>query len=80
MSKNNKSARKQLERICGKGCFFDRAHCEEKIEQMDGIKTYKRFLKEKRYVGKKISHQITFHHLKHRSERRKNNYRKWSKY
>lgn len=68
MSKSNRSARKDLERKYGKGCFFKRAHCEEQIEAIGGIKTFHVFIQEKKYKGKKISHQITYHHLKHRSE------------
>lgn len=75
MSKNkNKQMRRQLERLYGKGCFFERAHIAEKIEQMGGIKTYKKFIQEKRYTGKKIIFQISYHHLKHRSERRLDHY------
>lgn len=69
MSKNkNRQMRKQLERLYGKGCFFERAHIAEKIEAMGGIKTYKTFIQEKRYSGKKIILQISYHHLKHVSE------------
>ena len=68
MSKNNRSAKKELERIYGKGCFFERAHIAEKIEAMGGIRTFKIFVQEKKFKGKPISHQITYHHLKHRSE------------
>ena len=68
MSKNNRSAKKELERIYGKGCFFERAHIAERIEAMGGIRTFKIFVQEKKFKGKPISHQITYHHLKHRSE------------
>lgn len=68
MSKSNRSAKKELERLYGKGCFFNRAHIAEQIEAMGGIKTFKIFVQEKRYKGKAISHQITYHHLKHKSE------------
>lgn len=69
MSKNkNRQMRKQLERLYGKGCFFERAHIAEKIEAMGGIKTYKTFIQEKRYSGKKIILQISYHHLQHVSE------------
>ncbi|MGN1327605.1 MAG: hypothetical protein ACI4VQ_06005 [Clostridia bacterium] len=68
MSKNNRSARKELERIYGKGCFFNKAKVAEQIEAMGGIKTFKVFVQEKRFKGKPISHQITYHHLKHKSE------------
>lgn len=68
MSNKNRSAKKELERIYGKGCFFNRARCAERIEAMGGIKTFKVFIQEKRFKGKPISHQITYHHLKHKSE------------
>lgn len=78
MSNSNRSAKKELERIYGKGCFFHRAHVAERIEEIGGIKTFKVFVKEKRFKGKPISHQITYHHLKHKSEGRKSNHREWS--
>ena len=69
MSKNkNRQIRQQLTRLYGEGCFFERAHIADKIEKMGGIKTYKKFLREKRYTGKKIVNQISMHHLCHRSE------------
>ena len=68
MSNSNRSAKKELERIYGKGCFFNRAKVAEQIEAMGGIKTFKVFVQEKRFKGKPISHQITYHHLKHKSE------------
>ena len=68
MSNSNRSAKKELERIYGKGCFFNRAKVAEQIEAMGGIKTFKVFVKEKKFKGKPISHQITYHHLKHKSE------------
>lgn len=67
-TKKNKKIRKELERIYGKGCFFDRAKVAERIERMGGIKTFKVFVQEKRFKGKPISTQISLHHLKHRSE------------
>ena len=80
MSGGNRSTKRELEKKYGKGCFFARARCAERIEVMGGIRTFKTFIQEKRFKGKKVSHQITFHHLKHRSERWKNHGRKWSKY
>lgn len=67
-NKSNRKIRRNLEKVYGKGCFFARAHCAERIEKMGGIKTFKRFTEEKRFTGKKISHQLSLHHLKHRSE------------
>ena len=68
MSNSNRSAKKELERIYGKGCFFNRAKVAEQIEAIGGIKTFKVFVQEKKFKGKPISHQITYHHLKHKSE------------
>ena len=65
---SNRTAKRELERIFGKGCFFNRARIEDKIELIGGIKTFKTFEKEVRYKGIKISHHITYHHLLHRSE------------
>ena len=68
---DNASKRKQLEKIYGKGCMFKKARVEEQIEKLRTIKTYKTFLKETRYTGKKIQqleNNMTFHHLKHVSE------------
>lgn len=68
MHNKNKKIKNQLIRLYGNGCFFERAHIAEKIEQMGGIKTYKTFLEEKKYTGKKIIYQLSLHHLVHRSE------------
>lgn len=67
-TKGNKSAKNELNRIYGKQCMFSRARIALRIEEMGGIRTYKSFLKEIKLKRKKISHEITFHHLKHRSE------------
>lgn len=67
----NKSVRKQLEQIYEKGCMFEKAHCEEQIEKLKKIKTFKCYLTEKRYTSKQINQlkkQMTLHHLKHKSE------------
>ena len=67
----NKSAKQELERVYGKGCMFKKAHIEEQIEALRTIQTYRRFLYETRYTGRKIhllENNLTYHHLKHRSE------------
>lgn len=77
----NKKARKRLENIYGEGCMFKKAKIENKIKKTGGIKTYKKFIKEKRYTKSKVKEYesiITFHHLKHRSEGRTNDNRKRS--
>lgn len=71
MSSDNSKKRRQLEQIYGKGCMFRKANIEDKIERLQTIKTYKVFLKETKYTGKKISQlerNMTYHHLQHRSE------------
>ena len=73
---SNKNAREQLERQYGKGCMFKKAKIERKIEKKRVIKTYKKFLEEKRYTRKmirKYEKMMTFHHLRHRSEGGKTN-------
>ena len=70
MSDNSK-ARQQLESIYGKGCMFKKARIEDQIEALRTIKTYKTFLRETRYTGKKIrllEKNMTYHHLRHASE------------
>jgi len=69
--KKNKKVRKELERKYGRVCMFKKANIEKKVEATRVIKTYKRFLQEKRYTGKsirKLENRLTLHHLKHRSE------------
>lgn len=69
---SNKNARSILESIYGKGSMFKKAECEKQIEKQKlKIKGYKIFLHEKRYSTKSLktkSKQMTYHHLKHRSE------------
>lgn len=67
----NKTIRKQLEKEYGKGCMFEKAHCEEQIEKLRTIKTFKKYLQEKRYRTnqiKRLRKQMTLHHFIHRSE------------
>lgn len=71
MSNDNRKARLELERQYGKGCMFKAAKVEDQVEKLKTIKTYKTFLIETRYTGKKIrllEKNMTFHHLRHRSE------------
>lgn len=67
----NRVARQRLEAQYGKGCMFYKAGIPEQIEKLRTIKTYKTFLKETRYTGKKIrllEANMTYHHLRHVSE------------
>lgn len=67
----NKVARQRLEAQYGKGCMFYKAHIPEQLEKLTTIKTYKKFLQETRYSGKKIrllERNMTYHHLRHVSE------------
>lgn len=68
MGNSNKRAKKALIEIYGDGCMFAKAKVAERIEKMGGIRTYKSYVAEKRFKGKKISKQLTYHHLRHRSE------------
>lgn len=68
---SNKNARQMLERQYGKGCMFKKAEIERQIEELKTIKTYKRFLQETRYTGKKIRQlekNMTYHHLRHHAD------------
>lgn len=70
-SHKNKIIRERLEKIYGKGCFFQRAYIAERIEQIGGIKTYKQYIQEHKYTLKKVKQleeTMTLHHLKHRSD------------
>lgn len=68
MGKGNKKAKDKLIAIYGNNCMFASAKIAERIERMGGIRTYKSYVAEKKFKGKKISSQLTYHHLKHRSE------------
>lgn len=71
MSNDNKKARQQLEQQYGKGCMFKKARVAEQLEQMPQIRSYRSYLKSTRFTSKKIRElekNITFHHLRHRSE------------
>ena len=65
---SNKSAKNALIEIYGKHCMFERARIAERIEAMGGIRTYKSYVAEKRFKGKKIAKQLTYHHLVHKSD------------
>lgn len=68
MGKSNKRAKQALIEIYGDGCMFEKARIAEKIEQMGGIRTYRSYAAEKRFKGKSIKKQLTYHHLRHKSE------------
>lgn len=72
----NKAAREELERIYGKGCFFARAKLAERLEEKGIELSFRKFVERKIFKGKIISHRITYHHLKHKSERWKSYCRK----
>lgn len=46
MSKANKRIRRQLEKIYGKGCMFERANIEARIEEIRRNKNIKGFYKQ----------------------------------
>ena len=68
MGKSNRRAKEALIQIYGDGCMFEKAKIAERIEQMGGIRTYRSYVAEKRFKGKSIKKQLTYHHLRHRSE------------
>lgn len=68
MGKSNKRAKQALIEIYGDGCMFEKARIAEKIEQMGGIRTYRSYVAEKRFKGKSIKKQLTYHHLRHKSD------------
>lgn len=68
---SNKNVKHQLQFLYGKGCMFRKAQIAERIEQMGGIKTYKKFVQETHYKRRKIhtlESRLTLHHLQHQSE------------
>lgn len=70
MSKGNKSAKHKLEQIYGKTDMFVASGVEAKLDVLQ-IRSYKKFEREQRFKGIPISQQLTFHHLRHRSEGRR---------
>ena len=70
-SKKNRKIREELERIYGKGCMFQKAKVEKRIEEIGGIKTYKQFKEQHRFTLKRervFENMMTYHHLIHKSE------------
>lgn len=68
---NNKRKREQLEQIYGKGSMFQKAKTEEYIETLPRIKGIKQYVKERKYSGKqlqKLTAEMQYHHMKHKSE------------
>lgn len=65
---SNKRAKQALIEIYGNRCMFERARIAERIEQMGGIRSYRSYVVEKRFKGKKIAKQLSYHHLRHKSE------------
>ena len=68
---SNKKKREELERIYGKGSMFQKARTEEYIETLPTITGYKTFIKQRKFTGKeikKLTKNMNYHHLKHRSE------------
>lgn len=68
MGKSNKRAKEALIQIYGEECMFEKARVAERIEQMGGIRTYRSYVAEKKFKGKPIKKQLTYHHLRHKSE------------
>ena len=68
VSKSNKSAREELERIYGKHCMIHQG-----IRKLNPPKPHKG-----KYKGKSIALQLTYHHLKAKRNRREGNNRERS--
>ena len=60
-------AKKRLKRIFGNIDMFTEANIEQELELLK-IKGYKIFEETQRLRGRPISQQLTFHHLRHKSE------------
>ena len=65
---SNKEAKEKLIALYGEISMFQESGAEKYIEGLRRIKTYKKYLEQKRFRGKKISKQLQYHHLKHKSE------------
>lgn len=65
---SNKKAKKMLIELYGENCMFEKANIAERIAKMGGIRTYSSFLANKRFKGKSIAKQLTYHHLQHKSD------------
>ena len=68
---SNKGARKELERLYGKGCMFNKARIAEQIETRGGIRTYREFKEHVKFKKSRIiqmERTMTFHHLRHKSQ------------
>lgn len=68
MGNSNKRAKNALAEIYGNYCMFEKARIAERIEAMGGIRTYRSYVAEKRFKGKIIKKQLTYHHLRHKSD------------
>lgn len=64
----NKKVKEQLMELYGKGCMFEKARIAERIAKMGGIRTYSSYLAEKKFRGKSIKKQLTYHHLQHKAD------------
>lgn len=72
MSKNNKVVREELEKMYGKGCWFAKTKLAERLEKVDGVLSYKKFVEKQHYSRKRLNRlekTMSLHHLVHRSER-----------
>lgn len=67
MAHKNGEKKDELKKLYGDGCFYLRGNIDKKIKGKV-IKTYKEYKKTVRFKGKNIESQITFHHLRHKSE------------
>lgn len=65
---SNKKAKNKLIEIYGAYCMFEKANVAERIAKIGGITTYSNYLKGKKFKGKNILKQLTYHHLQHKAD------------
>lgn len=76
----NRGVRQELMKIYGKKCMFQEANVIQKLRKIKGVITYEEFLRKqgRKNKGYKDGYVLTLHHLLHRSEGGRDNFRKWS--
>ena len=68
---SNKTKRKELERIYGKGSMFEKSHAADYVSTLPVIKGYKKFIEEKHFTTKdikKLTERMNYHHLEHKAD------------
>lgn len=68
---SNKTKRKELEKIYGKGSMFEKSHTADYVSTLPIIKGYKKFIEEKHFRTKdikKLTERMNYHHLEHKAD------------